>query len=186
MKASFFPCCPRSARAEWDLSLQDFVPDRTQWSFSIPLIFPLGRAWFLTVFAVEGICCCCCSVTKSYLTLCDPRTIACQAPLSSTISQSLLKSWPLSQWCYLTISSAPPLFSFCLQSFLTSGSFPMNWPCKSYLALEENCDCSTFTFSQCSVEACWNWCFLNSLFSWMDLSRLHNLSLNDTSSKQLS
>ncbi|CAI9169129.1 unnamed protein product [Rangifer tarandus platyrhynchus] len=34
---------------------------------------------------------CCCSVTKSCLTLCNPWTAACQAPLSSTISQSLLK-----------------------------------------------------------------------------------------------
>ena len=37
-------------------------------------------------------CCCCCSVAKSCLTLQFHRLyIACQAPLSSTISQSLLK-----------------------------------------------------------------------------------------------
>ena len=30
----------------------------------------------------------------------------------------------LSQWCYLTISSSAPLFSFCLQSFPASESFP--------------------------------------------------------------
>ena len=35
--------------------------------------------------------CCCCSVTKSCLTLYDPRTVACQAFLSFTISWSLLK-----------------------------------------------------------------------------------------------
>ena len=36
--------------------------------------------------------CCCCSVTKSCLTLCNPMDyIAHQAPLSSSISQSLLK-----------------------------------------------------------------------------------------------
>ena len=29
----------------------------------------------------------------------------------------------LGQWCYLTISSSAVLFSFCLQSFSTSGSF---------------------------------------------------------------
>ena len=33
---------------------------------------------------------------------------------------------PLSQWCYLTISSSDP-FSFCLQSFPASGSFLMSW-----------------------------------------------------------
>ena len=35
-------------------------------------------------------------------------------------------SCPLSQWCYLNISSSAALF-FCLQSFSASGSFPMYW-----------------------------------------------------------
>ena len=35
-------------------------------------------------------------------------------------------SCPLSQWCYLTISSSATLFSFSLQSFPASGSFPMS------------------------------------------------------------
>ena len=35
-------------------------------------------------------------------------------------------SWPLSQWCYLTISSSSAPFSFCLQSCPVSGSFPVN------------------------------------------------------------
>ena len=34
---------------------------------------------------------------------------------------------PLSQWCYLTILSSAALFTFCLQSSLASGSFPMSW-----------------------------------------------------------
>ena len=34
-------------------------------------------------------------------------------------------SCPLNQWCYLAISSSAAPFSFCLQSFLASGSFPM-------------------------------------------------------------
>ena len=33
---------------------------------------------------------------------------------------------PLSQWCHPTISSSVIPFSFCLQSFPASGSFPMN------------------------------------------------------------
>ena len=33
-------------------------------------------------------------------------------------------SCPLSQWCYLTISSSAVPFSSCPQSFLASGSFP--------------------------------------------------------------
>ena len=36
-------------------------------------------------------------------------------------------SSPLSQGCYLTISSSAAPFFFCLQSFPTSGSFPMSW-----------------------------------------------------------
>ena len=36
-------------------------------------------------------------------------------------------SCPLSWWCYLTISSSAAPFSFCLQSFPASGSFPMDY-----------------------------------------------------------
>ena len=36
----------------------------------------------------------------------SPWTVACQASLSITNSQSLLKSCPLSQWCHPTISSS--------------------------------------------------------------------------------
>ena len=35
-------------------------------------------------------------------------------------------SCPLSRWCHLTISSSVIPFSSCLQSFPTSGSFPMS------------------------------------------------------------
>ena len=36
-------------------------------------------------------------------------------------------SCPLSQWCYLIISSSAAHFSFCLLSFPASGSFPVSW-----------------------------------------------------------
>ena len=36
-------------------------------------------------------------------------------------------SCPLSWWCCLTISSSATPFSFCLQPFPASGSFPMSW-----------------------------------------------------------
>ena len=55
-----------------------------------------------------------------------PWTIACQASLSITNSQSLLNSHPLSQWCHPTISASVIPFSSHLQSFPTSGSFPMS------------------------------------------------------------
>ena len=35
-------------------------------------------------------------------------------------------SWQLNQWCHPTIPSSVTLFSFCLQSFPASRSFPMN------------------------------------------------------------
>ena len=54
-----------------------------------------------------------------------PWTVAHQAPLSSSVSWNLFKSCPVSWWCYLTISSSATPFSFCLQSFPASGSFPM-------------------------------------------------------------
>ena len=47
----------------------------------------------------------------------SPWTAAHQAPLSSTISRNLLRSGPLGQWCYVTISSSATPFSFCLPSF---------------------------------------------------------------------
>ena len=55
-----------------------------------------------------------------------PQTIAHQASLSFTISQSLLKLMSLSQWWHPTISSSVLPFSSCLQSFPASGSFLMS------------------------------------------------------------
>ena len=34
---------------------------------------------------------------------------------------------PLHQWCHSVISSSEALFSFCPQSFPTSGTYPMSW-----------------------------------------------------------
>ena len=52
-----------------------------------------------------------------------PLTAAHQVPLSPRVCSH---SCPLSWWCYLTISSSFAHFSFCLQSFPASGSFPMS------------------------------------------------------------
>ena len=54
-------------------------------------------------------------------------TAACQAFLSFTISQSLLKFKSIESVMHPTISSSVIPFSFCLQSFQASGSFPMSW-----------------------------------------------------------
>ena len=52
-------------------------------------------------------------------------TTACQGPLSSPVSWSLLIFLPLSQWCCLIISSSVVPF-FCLQSFPAAGTFPLS------------------------------------------------------------
>ena len=64
----------------------------------------------------------CCPVAKLCLILCPP--------LSPRVCSN---SCPLSRWCNLTISSSVTLFSFCLQSFPASWSFPesavyIRWP----------------------------------------------------------
>ena len=75
----------------------------------------------------------CCSVAKSCLTLWDPMD--CSTPGSSVLQKGRClcppasprvcsDSSPLSQWCYLTISSSAASFSHCPQSF--PASFPMS------------------------------------------------------------
>ena len=68
--------------------------------------------------------CCYCSAPKSCLILCHPMDIRllCLSLSPGVCSNSCALSW----WCYLTISSSAALFSFCLQFFLASGSFPMS------------------------------------------------------------
>ena len=60
---------------------------------------------------------------SNHLILCCPllRTRLLCPPLSPWICSD---SCPLSQWCCLTISSSATPFSFCLQSFPVSESFP--------------------------------------------------------------
>ena len=45
-------------------------------------------------------------------------------PLSPRVCSN---SYPLSWWCYLTISSSATPFSFCLHSFPASESFQLSW-----------------------------------------------------------
>ena len=47
-------------------------------------------------------------------------------PCPSPTPRAYSNSCPLSQWCHSTISSSIVPFSFCLQSFPVSGSFPMS------------------------------------------------------------
>ena len=56
-----------------------------------------------------------------------PRLHHARLPRSSLFPGVCSDSCPLSHWCYLTISPSAALFSFCLQSFPASGSFPLSW-----------------------------------------------------------
>ena len=69
----------------------------------------------------------CCSFAKSWLTLCDPMD--CNTPGSSVLHYLLEFAQIHVPWvsdAILTISSSATPFSFCPQSFLASGSFPMS------------------------------------------------------------
>ena len=56
-----------------------------------------------------------------------PGTVARQAPLSSTISFSLLKFMSIESMMLSDHLILCRPFSFCLQSLLASESFPMSW-----------------------------------------------------------
>ena len=70
-----------------------------------------------------------CIVTVQSLShgwLCDPMN--CRLPCPSLSPGICSNTYPLSLWCYLTISSSAALFSFCLQYFRAWGSFQMSRP----------------------------------------------------------
>ena len=73
---------------------------------------------------------CCYSVANSCPSLCDPMVTKTlqhvRLPSPSLSSGVCSNSCLLHQWCYLNTSSSATLFSFCLQSFPTSGTFPMS------------------------------------------------------------
>ena len=65
-----------------------------------------------------------CSVMSDSLWPCELQhsRLSCPSPTLGACSNSC----PLSWWCHPTISSCVIPFSFCLQSFPASGSFPMS------------------------------------------------------------
>ena len=66
------------------------------------------------------------SVAQSCPTLCDPTVCSTPGPPVSPTPGACSHSCPSSWWCHPTISSSVVPFSFCLQPFLASGSFPMS------------------------------------------------------------
>ena len=75
----------------------------------------------LLFVSIKISCDCCCSVSLKLHGLQHARL-----PFPSLSPGVCSDSCPLSQWCYLTISSSVIPFSSCLQSFPTSGSFPVS------------------------------------------------------------
>ena len=78
----------------------------------------------LTLYMIlidHPLLCCRCSVSKLCLTLCNPTDYS--IPGSSVLHYLLefAHMYPLSWWCYRTISSSAALFFFCFQSFPKSG-----------------------------------------------------------------
>jgi len=69
-------------------------------------------------------CCCCCSIAKSCLTLRSHWLWHTRLLFPSLSLGICSNSCPLS-WCCLTISPSVAAFSFCCQSFPSSGSFPI-------------------------------------------------------------
>ena len=85
------------------------------WSFSIIQTIKFNR---LLISSVQPL---------SHVGFCvTPSTAARQGFMSITNSWSLFKFIPLSKVYHATISSSLIPFSFCLQSFPESGSFPMS------------------------------------------------------------
>ena len=85
---------------------------------------------FFSFLSLLYFCClklCVCLVAKSCPTLQPHGLQHTRLPCPSLSPRVCSNSCPLSQWCYWTISSSAAPFSFGLQSFPISGSFPVSW-----------------------------------------------------------
>ena len=91
-------------------------PRKTSWN-TVPRVLSPGN--------FDRLCCCGCWVTQSCPTLCDPMD--CNTPDSSVLRFLPEFAQIHIHWVGdLTISSSATPFSFCLQSFPSSSSFPMS------------------------------------------------------------
>ena len=70
--------------------------------------------------------CCCCLVTMVCQTLQLHGLQHARLPCPSPSPRVCPSSCPLNWWCHQNVSSSVTLFSFCLQPFPASGSFPMS------------------------------------------------------------
>ena len=86
------------------------------------------HAWALLEFKhdLNFLIFCCCSVAQSRSTLCHPGLQHTRLPCPSPTPRVCSNSCPSSWWYHPTILSFVIPFSYCLQSFPASGSFPMS------------------------------------------------------------
>ena len=105
-------------------------------NFEISRVFSFQLFFFSCFFASmpfcggSGIIFCSLLLLFSHLVVSDslqPHGLQhSRLPCPSLPPRVCSNSCPLSRWCYLTISSSVTPFSFWLQSFPASGSFPMS------------------------------------------------------------
>ena len=88
------------------------------WQVGSLLLVPPGKPVQNTISSVQLLSCVRLFVTH--------WTATRQASLSITTPKAYWNSWRLSEWCDPTISSSVVPFFSCLQSFPSSGSFPMS------------------------------------------------------------
>ena len=100
------------------LLLTSIFPSITVFSSELALRIRWPKYWSFSISSVQSL-----SLIWLFAT---PWTVARQASLSITNSQSLLKLMSFCWWCHATISSSVIAFSACLPSFPASGSFPMS------------------------------------------------------------
>ena len=81
--------------------------------------------WLHSLIQIYGTDCCC-SLTKLYLTLCNPKDCSTHDPLSFTISRSLLKLMPIESMMPSNHFILCHPFSSRPQSFPASRSFLMS------------------------------------------------------------
>ena len=109
-------------RAFWLIHLLYFVSSILFLIFTILIIYLFVMLHTVRLFAIRLLFSC--YVMSDSLRPHGLRQAS--LPGSSLSPRVCLNSYPLIQWCYLIISSSATLFSFCLQTCLASGSFPMS------------------------------------------------------------
>ena len=136
--------CPVLTVASWPA--YRFLKRQVRWS-GIPISFRVYCDQFLEISAPSPNLLVF-SVAKSCPTLRPPGRQHTRLPCPSPTPRAFSNSCPLSQWCYLTISSSVAPFS-CSQSFPASRSSPILRNPQLYVS-KGNFICKTNFFFTCT------------------------------------